>query len=44
MLVIDGWENSNGTVAEIELAESLSMPVFYSLNELIRYASWFDRK
>lgn len=37
VLVVPGWENSYGTKNEIELAGSLSIPVFYSLEELEAY-------
>jgi len=41
VLIVPGWENSYGTKQEIELASSLSIPVFYNLGELEAY---FDRK
>jgi hypothetical protein len=30
VLVLDGWENSKGTIAEIKRAAELGIPVFYS--------------
>lgn len=34
VFVVPGYENSEGTKAEIELADKLSIPTFYSLEEL----------
>lgn len=35
VLVVPGWEESVGTRKEIEMAESLDIPVYYSLEELL---------
>ena len=37
VLVVPGWENSTGTKKEIEVAINLGIPVFYTLEELIRF-------
>jgi len=37
VLVNEGWENSKGTKAEIERAEKLNIPVFYSLADMVSY-------
>lgn len=34
ILVIPGYEDSKGTLAEIELARQLNIPIFYSLEDL----------
>jgi hypothetical protein len=34
LLVLPGWEHSSGTLAEIETAKELGIPVVYSLEEL----------
>ncbi len=34
ILVIPGWENSKGTLAEIEIANQLNIPIYYSLDEI----------
>lgn len=34
MLVLDGWQNSKGTIKEIEHANKLGIPVFFSYDEL----------
>jgi nucleoside 2-deoxyribosyltransferase len=34
VLVVPGWENSKGTIAEIERATELVIPVFYSVDDL----------
>jgi hypothetical protein len=35
VFVCPGWENSKGTKKEIELAEIIDKPVFYSLQDLL---------
>jgi hypothetical protein len=35
MILVPGWENSKGTLAEIARAEELDIPVYYSMEELI---------
>lgn len=35
VLVLPNYENSKGTIAEIERAKELGIPVFYSLEELM---------
>lgn len=37
VLIAPNWENSNGTKKEIEYAEQLNIPVFYSIAELENY-------
>ena len=37
VILVDGWENSSGTKAEIELCKELNIPIFYSINELVTY-------
>lgn len=39
VFVLEGWENSKGTKAEIERATQLDIPVFYDFNQL---NSWFN--
>jgi len=34
MLVMPGWKRSKGTLAEIEIARGLNIPVFKSMNKL----------
>lgn len=34
VLVLEGWEQSEGTKEEIELAKELRMPIFYSTQSL----------
>ena len=36
MLVLSGWESSKGTLEEIKLAEDLKIPIFYSLEQLLK--------
>ena len=35
VLVLEGWESSKGTKAEIEHAKKLNIPIFFSLKQLI---------
>lgn len=37
VILVPGWETSEGTAREIELAESLGIPVFEDLDELKNY-------
>lgn len=39
VLVVEGWKNSRGTKAEIARAEELDIPIFYSLDDLLREAN-----
>ena len=39
IFVIPGWENSKGTLAEIERAKELGIPVVYSFEELEKVAN-----
>jgi hypothetical protein len=39
VLVLEGWEQSEGTKAEIKEAKKQGIPVFYSKKELYKYAS-----
>ena len=34
ILMMDGWEDSSGARGEKELAEKLSMPIYYSVEEI----------
>jgi len=34
VLTVPGWQSSRGTVAEVEYAQQLGLPVFETLNEL----------
>lgn len=34
LFVLDGWENSKGTLAEIARAEELGIPIVHTLDEL----------
>jgi hypothetical protein len=34
ILVLPGWENSSGTLAEIDVAKELGIPVLFSFEEL----------
>ena len=36
ILLVPGWENSKGALAEIKRANELNVPVFYDIYELIR--------
>lgn len=42
VMLTPGWQQSKGTLAEIKYAESLSIPVFKSLDELIKYTEEQD--
>ena len=35
VVLVQGWENSKGTLAEIERAHELGIPVFKSLNQFL---------
>jgi hypothetical protein len=35
MWLLDGWENSPGTLTEVSCAEEWSIPVYYSLHEAV---------
>lgn len=37
VLVLEGWENSTGTKAEIEIAKREGIPVFYSIEALVKW-------
>ena len=37
MIVLDGWENSKGTIKEIEIAEKYDIPVYYGLDKFLEY-------
>jgi len=34
VLVLPGWLNSKGTIAEVDKASRLSIPIFHSLDDL----------
>jgi len=36
MLVLPGWENSKGTLAEIEIAQQLGILIYHSFEKLIK--------
>ena len=38
VLVVPGYENSDGTLNEIKRAHELNIPVFYSLNDLVSWS------
>jgi hypothetical protein len=38
--VLPGFETSKGTLAEIERAEELNIPIVYSFEELISYREY----
>jgi hypothetical protein len=44
LLALPGYEHSAGTQAEIKLATSLNLPIFYNFNELIDYKFSMDIK
>jgi len=35
---LEGWENSTGTKAEIEVAKREGIPVFYTIEAFVRWA------
>jgi hypothetical protein len=35
IVVLEGWENSNGTLAEIGRAKELNTPVYYGINDFL---------
>ncbi len=37
MILVPGWENSKGTVAEIDKANAFAIPVFSSIKQLNRF-------
>jgi len=37
MLLLPGWKNSKGTLAEIDKANELSIPIVQSISELVSY-------
>jgi hypothetical protein len=39
MFLVPGWEQSKGTLKEIEIAESLEIPVFDDLDDLVKYCT-----
>jgi hypothetical protein len=40
--VIPGWEKSEGTKKEIKKAQSLNIPVYFELNNLITYEKAYE--
>lgn len=34
MLLVPNWENSKGTIAEIEIAKKIGIPIFYDIDVL----------
>lgn len=43
ILMIPGWKNSPGSIAEKKLAEDLGLPVFYSLKDILEYNAGLDQ-
>ena len=39
VLVLPGWENSEGTKTELKRAERLKIPVYYTLHDLVKEVS-----
>lgn len=39
MFLVPGWEDSKGTIAEIEIANKIGIPIFDDLNDLLLWAS-----
>ena len=37
VLVLPNWESSKGTVMELKQAQELSIPIFYTLDDLVRH-------
>jgi hypothetical protein len=37
LLLVDGWENSEGTLAEIKLAKECGIPIFESFNDCVNW-------
>jgi len=37
VLLVEGWETSKGTLAEIEIAKNNDIPVFFNLNDLVSF-------
>jgi hypothetical protein len=35
LLLADGWENSKGTLKEIEIAKEMKKPIYYNIIELL---------
>lgn len=44
MLVIPGYEDSKGTLAEIELSKELKIPIFYKLEDLLNWKKLLETK
>lgn len=42
VLLVPGWGNSKGTLAEIERAKELHIPVFETLESVIKYFSEYE--
>lgn len=38
VMALPGWENSKGSLVEIEQAKSLGLPIFYSVEEVIKFS------
>ena len=38
VLLVEGWESSKGTLAEIERSKELGIPVFYNIYELLAWS------
>lgn len=37
MFLVEGWHHSKGTLKEIEFATKKGIPVFYNINDLLKY-------
>lgn len=35
IVVLEGWENSKGTLAEIDRAKELDIPIYYGVNDFL---------
>jgi hypothetical protein len=44
ILLVPGWENSKGTLAEIKKAEELGIPIFTTLTSLIEHFNIINNK
>jgi hypothetical protein len=38
VILVDGWQKSQGTLAEIDLAHAIGLPIFTSIDELVQWA------
>lgn len=40
ILILPGWEESSGTIAEYERASELGIPQFFNKEDLVEWARW----